>query len=148
MQQIHFVTFFVCLFVCFIIPLAVGPVRCSDLVPASGVTFALLGVIVLIALLCCCFACVANSTDDDAGVFRGCIYCCSCVVVVLFVALVIASSAIVFTSPALPAVTDAGGNCSLAAAPMATVAFSYGLCFIFSLCWCCACSCLLLSSGH
>ena len=138
----HFLLFFH-LFVA-IYSLAVGPASCSDLVPASGTTLALLGVIVFIAVLCCCIACVADSEEDGGEMIRACIYCCNCVAAVLFVGLVISSSVLVFTDPALPAVTT--GNCSLAAAPMTTVAFSYLLCLLFSVFWCCACCYLLLGS--
>ena len=139
-QVIHVV--FLCFLFVLILPIAVGPVQCSDLLPASGTTFGLLGVIVLIALLCCCFACVASSDDEAAGAVRACLYCCNCLAAVVFVALIISSTAVVFTNPALHAVTS--GNCSLAAAPMATVAFSYSLCLLFSFFWCCAC-CYLFS---
>ena len=135
-QVIH-VVFLVSLLFVLILPLAVGPVHCSDLVAASKATFSLLGVIGLIGLLCWYFARVANSEDKSAGTICGCVYCVNCLAAVVFVALVIYSSAVVFTDSALQAVTS--GDCSLAAAPMATVAFSYSLCLLFSLCWCCAC---------
>lgn len=125
----------------FTIPLALGPASCSQLVAASGTTFSLLGVILFITVLCCCFACVMDSEDDCAKFVRGCIYFCNCLAVMVFLALVITSSALVFTDPALPAVGN--GNCSMAATPMVTVAFSYFLSLMYSFLWCCACCCLI-----
>ena len=125
---------------------AIGPVKCGPLLTASIISFVLLGVILLLSCVCACFTCTRSEEEDRSG-FAICSFCCACILGVVFIALVIALSGVVFgSSSAFDAITSSDECDDFAATPIGTLAVSYMLILLISCCWCCCCFCFMANS--